>query len=141
MTVPRSEPTIRYILEILGAFWERVIRREAPPPDWADPATPDLIKALYPPTAPGITLTGEQADEAAALIRVRELQGEREARAKSERKIATAKLREMLGNAQAARLPDGTLITRKMVERSGYTVGATTYEDLRVSKAKVKARV
>jgi putative phage-type endonuclease len=128
--VPRSQGAIDALVAILGAFWQRVERREPPDLDWTDPRTPELVQYLRQPVA-GSSVSLDDA----ALALVREYQelggltGEHEKR----RQMLKGRLVDLMGAAELALLPDGRRIKRKQTTRKSYTVPECSYTDFRIS--------
>lgn len=119
--IPRNEKLIANLIEIEAAFWDHVLTRTAPPPDWNHPTTAALIAAMYPPRE------GEEislGDDALPLVEEYERLGDQEKSAEKARKAAKAKLIEKMGTAACAFLPDGRFITRKRQEIKAHEVKA-----------------
>ncbi len=133
-SIPRSEEIIATLVPVAAAFWERVQRREPPPPDWTDPRTPYLLSLLYRPQ-PGkeVSLYEEEHVEYAndyqrLGVTITDLEKQRE--------ICKGRLIEALKDAGAGVLPDGRRVTRTLRGRKGYTVEASDYTDFRIVKAR-----
>lgn len=134
-TVHRSKGLAERIIAIEEDFWARVERREPPEPDWTHAATPDLILAVAGLDPAQTIALGDEA-----------LQWAREYSAISDELRDGAKHKENLkarlihamGEAATARLPDGTIVCRSLVERAGYTVEATSYHHFRIKPPKTK---
>lgn len=130
----RSEPIIDRLTEIEAAFWDRVQRRDPPPPDWTHPGTVPLIESLYRPKDGLAVNLGCQAVE---LVRQYQSWGQKAGEAKDAKDQCRAELVEMMGEASLAFLPDGQRIKRKTTARRGYTVEPSEYCDFRILKAKL----
>lgn len=131
--IPRNESLIARLIEIEAAFWDHVLTRTAPPPDWNHPTTAALIAAMYPPQE------GEEVtldDAALALVEQFDEWGEEEKKAKAQRAAVKARLIERMGTAALALLPNGRLIARNTIQRKAYTVDACEYVDFRIRAAR-----
>ncbi len=131
--IERDEEYLPTVLPTLEAFWQAVESRTPPEPDYADPKTLASVNRLFQPK-PGtfVALGNEElnyADEYAQL-------GEQEKELKERRDSIKARLIGAMTEFETAVLPDGRQITRKNVERKGYTVDPCQYVDFRVKKAK-----
>lgn len=129
--IQRSESVIRTLREEAERFWgDAVVARNIPPHDWTNPNTPDFVRMMNPvghvkldmPLGDEVHLQCERVARAAQLKTLVEKVG----------KAEKARLVELLGDVAEVRFPDGTKMVRKMVNRKGYTVKPTTYEDMRV---------
>jgi putative phage-type endonuclease len=131
--VERDERFIAVLLEQEEAFWRRVQRQEPPAPDASD-RTRKFLAELYPRETAGkvIELPAEILDwdrqREHAIARLQEY-----GRIKDE---ADANIRLALGDAEAGTLPDGTIYTYKVQERTGYSVEPSTVRVLRRKEAR-----
>jgi putative phage-type endonuclease len=134
LTVQRHEALLQTMLPRLAEFWACVQRRELPLDSY--PSDERLMHLLYPDSGPGIDL--EIADQVDVGIwescRFQERSGKKSA---DELKF---KLLERLGNASYGRLPDGRLLTRKIVSVKERTqvVKSYSYTDLRIKTPKAE---
>lgn len=136
--IERNDRLLDNLLPMLAEFWARVENRDPPEPDWGHASTPDLISALYPPR-PGLEI--EVGDDVARLVEELEAAKANAKTWKTETDSVKAHIIERLGTASVGRLKDGREITRKEVERKGYSVPACTFVDFHILKAKkVKAK-
>ncbi len=135
--VERNDRLIdRVIIPREVEFRAMVESREMPPADWAHPATPETIKALYRPLdGERVYLTSEQESlvEAYRLARDSEKEAERAKREYQARIIAA------LGAASDGVLRDGSVVKRRMVAVREHTVKAHEQDRLYVPKAKAAA--
>lgn len=128
-TVQRNDQLIEKLIRIERVFWNRVLDRQEPPPDYEHPETLDLLKRVYGVRDELAIALGE---DAAALVRTYQDAAERETLARKAKEACKAELLHLMGEAGLARLPDGITLTRKTVERRGYHVEPTTYLDFRI---------
>lgn len=131
-SVPWNEQLAGILLDRERAFWDRVILRDPPPPDWEHRHTPELIAAMYTPGEATVTLDSDALELAREYARL----GAEKSAAEKAREVVKAKLIERMGSAGTALLPDGSKIVRKAVERSGYTVEPSTYFSFTVKAPK-----
>lgn len=130
--VPRSEKAIGQLIDIEAAFWERVEKRQPPDPEWAHPRTLDLLKSLFGVTDETICLGDD-------MIGVVERYEDLRSIAKAHEKEADeykARLLFAMGEASRALLPDGRMLNRKTIHRSGYSVAATDYVQFSIKAPK-----
>lgn len=126
----RNEALITRVLELLTEFWQRVQERRPPPATM--PRDSRLMDAIYPPDPAGEIELGQEALELArACVDAKN----RIKTCESAHNEAKGKLIEMMGTAGTARLPEGWLIRRKRIDRTGYEVKATSFTDFRVVPA------
>ncbi len=78
------------------------------------------------------------AEEESAFVTAYQEAGGREKQAKAAKDEAKSHLLHAMGDAGLARLPDGTKLTRKEIDRKGYFVEPTRYVDFRILKPKGK---
>lgn len=130
----RDDKIIESLISIEGEFWEKVMKREPPEPDWRHASTPELLKAIYG-VAGGKEV--DLAEEEAAFVAAYQEAGEREKQAKAAKDEAKAHLLHAMGDAALGRLSDGTILTRKEIQRKAYSVEATSFIDFRVRNAKI----
>lgn len=136
-TIRRNDEVIEMLAEVEREFMERVTRQDPPMPDFEHPSTAALLALIEPEPDTSIVL----GEDAAALVAQYEALGDDESGAKNHRKEVKARLLHLMGTAECGVLPDGRLLTRKIVERDGYTVAPTTFVDMRIkSPAKRKGK-
>lgn len=128
-TVHRDAEMDSILVPRLAEFWARVERHDAP-----EVTEPDYrVVAKLRPTIEATTFLDSRcldlADEFGSL-------GLDLSRLKNAREAVKAKLILAMDSHEAAELPDGRLVTRKLIERDGYPVEPTTYFDFRISKPK-----
>lgn len=121
------------VFEPLREFWQCVENRTPPEIDWENPPSISALNRLFEPKPGTFTVLDDDAerlaDEYAAL-------GEAEKEAKEARELCKSKLIVALGEHAEGLLTDGRRISRKTVERKGYTVEPSSYVDFRILKAK-----
>lgn len=137
--VERNQAVIDSLIQIEADFWDRVVRRLPPDPDWAHPSTPDLIEELCKPTSGKVIDLGDGANAAIAQYRqltaaIRDIEGELKA-AKSRRDATKAQLIHAMGDAETA-MAGRNLITRKTTEVKGYIVKPFSYETFHIKESK-----
>lgn len=135
-TVHFDAATVEEILAIEADFWRLVEAKEDPGHDWAHPSTPALVEALNKPTDRRAVLP----ESALELIYEYERLGEVGSQTEKERKAVKARIIDLLGDAGEGLLADGRIVSRKTIERAGYTVEPSSYVDFRIKKAPKKAR-
>lgn len=116
-------------------FWHRyVVARQAPPIDWSNPRTPELVNLMNQPKAGQVEL-----DEAAAML-IDEYQrlSEHEKETKQRREEIKGRIAQQMGEAVEGVLPGGLIISRKIVERAAYACPASSYIDFRIKAPKPK---
>jgi putative phage-type endonuclease len=132
-TIERDRELEQMMIDSEAEFWRHVESREAPPLDYAHPSALRLVKQLYPGTD-GTTIALDA--EVAKWHAVRE---EAEAHLKQYKAVsdgARAHILDAMGNAAIGRFDDGSIYTRKTVQRKGYSVEPMEYIDCRFKKAK-----
>lgn len=109
------------------AFWARVQERREPEAT-TNPQGLAAWRRLHPKDSGAVVALGEPA-----LVLVSEWETAKERLAAAEKEVAAAKgvLELVMGEASEATLPDGTGLTYRTQERSGYTVAPTTFRVLR----------
>jgi len=132
--VERDPGYLETVAEPLGEFWDLVMNRTPPEPDWTHSRTLEAVKKLYPVQAgTTVELQGEEIEYTARAFahwggEAKQLEVMREQ--------AKAKLIAAMGTAEKATLPNGTTIHRKTVNRAGYTVKPSTYETFTIKEPK-----
>lgn len=132
--VERDPGYLETVAEPLGEFWDMVVNRTPPEPDWTHSHTLEAVKKLYPvQTGMTVELQGEEIEYTARAFahwggEAKQLEVMREQ--------AKAKLIAAMGTAEKATLPNGTTIHRKTVNRAGYTVKPSTYETFTIKEPK-----
>lgn len=132
--VEANEALLATMLAKLDEFWDRVVRRDPPPV--TRPSDAGILHLLHP--APGPTIEGDEA-LADHVFHYADMGGvikERE----DDRKMTKARILEAMGGASVAVLPDGTRVSRKVIERAETTVvqSACSYSQIYISKPKRK---
>ncbi len=132
--VRRNERVIAALATIESDFWGQVQRRQAPEPDWQHPRTLELLSKLYSvhDDGPPVVLGNDAQRWAETYLAARQ----DVANAKGEQHVAKAHLLDLMGAATLARLPGGITLTRKRVQRRGYSVDPCEYVDFRVKLPK-----
>lgn len=134
--VERDEETIEALRARAAEFWERyVLPKLRPPLDFANSATLETLRRLYPGTD-GSTIEATAMHEHWRAV----LQTATEARDRYEGVIdgARAHLMAEMGNAAFLKFSDGKAFRRKLTTRKGYTVEPLTYMELRLVNASGK---
>ena len=131
--VPRHAPAESTIVERVKEWWLHVDHGAMPPVDPERDA--EIIKTLYPvDDGTEIDLSGD--NEILSLVDQRDTTKHvMKADAETVERIDTA-IKAKLGAHSYARLSDGRVISWKSQERKAYSVDATSYRVLRVSKPK-----
>lgn len=130
-TVRRNEALIADIVKIESDFWNRVLERRPPAPDWRHPSTPKLIEKLYRPAEGKVIDLGAEADE---LVDEWKAQAKAENDAEKAKDMIKAKLVALLGDAAQAVLPSGRTLNRRKIERAGHVVQPSSYYGLTLRK-------
>lgn len=127
--IRRDERLIRLIEEAGLCFWERVIARKPPTPDWKDPHSLDAVRLLY---------SGVESASVQLPASAHELLAQYD-RLRQDRKLAKdlmegiqAQLLWLMGEADVGLTEAGGKITRRKVQRVGYTVQPTQFVDVRI---------
>lgn len=129
-TLERDERIIGRIIEANSEFWDRVERRDPPP---IDPGRDGSLMAMLFPRAVGEIDLGPEGD---SLVHDYEYYlGEIKERQELREK-AKVELLALMKDAASARLGDGRILTRKLVEVGGRTIvrHPYSYVDLRLRK-------
>ena len=128
-SVLRSNRLIEHLIEILDAFWQRILDRRPPDPDWQHPTTPQLIAAIGNIDD---SLVVDLDQDILECVKEYQSLGQSAKATQDRRATAKAKILHAMGDAALARLPDGYKLTRESVTRKAYSVAETTYIDFRV---------
>lgn len=130
--VERDETLIRKIIYHGARFWERVQRRDAPPPDGSQ-ATSEALKKLYPNSDGSTVVLPFTAIEAAdELVSVKEqLRLLEKRRATIENTVKAA-----LGKAEVGVMTDGRSFSWKQQTRRAVTTAEATFRVLRLHDPK-----
>lgn len=127
--IPRNEKIISTLIGVEGDFWNRIQRRDPPPPDFEHPRTLELLKNLYGVQSDlEVTLAGDAFQAAQRILRI----DEERLHLKKEKQALQGELLDAMGPAGLARLSGGITLTRKRVKRKGYSVEPTEYTDFRI---------
>ena len=132
-TVERNQRLIDNLVEIEAAFWERVLTRRPPEPDWRHASTLELMQNLYGLDA---EKTINMTDAGCLLVDGYERLGAAKREIDADRDALKAQILGLLAGASVGVLPDGRQITRKQVTRKEYTVPECTYMDMMIKQAK-----
>lgn len=103
-TVHFSDALATALTRIERDFWDRVERRDPPPPDWSHPETPRLVELLHR-DADGVNV--DLGDDAHALAREYRDLGPVIAAYQARRDLVKQQLFEMIGAPGVGRLPGG----------------------------------
>jgi len=131
-TIERNENLITNLIMIEADFWDRIKKGTPPEIDYLAPSTYDMLKRLYPGTN-GETI--ELAPELAAWVQTMNQAAERVKQYEAVKSGAKNHILAEMGEAAIAHIPgiEGGF-TRKIVNRKGFEVDATSYIDFRYSK-------
>jgi predicted phage-related endonuclease len=129
--IERHEVLICRIIDMVSAFWTRVVTRDPPEPDWAHPSTSALLRALYPITDAKSVQLGHDAQRAiveyeSAHAAIREAGAAKDA--------AKARCLHLLGDAAVGYLPDGRRLVRSQIKVREHTVAEYSYVRFDVRK-------
>lgn len=115
-------------------FMERVATANPPLPDFQHPTTADILRMIEPEAGKVIVLDDVAATvEMGAYLQYRDV----EKAAKRAKEIAQSRLTHAMGDAELAYC-GGYIITRKEVQRAGYSVKPTSYFSFSVKEPKHK---
>lgn len=136
-SIPFDPDLADLLIEIGAAFW-RFVEARQPPYDWTHPlqkTIADRLTKIRPDTSLEL---GEREHSLALAYRDAR---EREKEAKEQAESCKSELIHTLGTFETGRLPDGTRIRQRVVQRKAYTVEAGSYVDFRIltPSKKVKA--
>lgn len=129
--VPRNDALIAEILRREAEFWRWVEQRTPPPPDYSDPSTQRLIAAIHGVEDREIALPEDHFLLAADEMEKAKAEVKRWSHLRDQHK---ARLLDAMGDAARALLSDGTVLTRKRVERRGYEVQPTSYVSFKIRR-------
>lgn len=127
----RNEDMIEDIIALTQEFWGHVVSGEPPEIDFEHGRVLDLIKKLYPGTNGHVIDFG--LEPMSWHERLQQVKSEAKALSQEESKLKALLLNEM-GESSVGRFPDGSGYTRKVVQRSAYTVEPKPYVDFRYTK-------
>jgi predicted phage-related endonuclease len=125
------------MIEMEREFWfEHVVKKVAPDPDFQHPSTLSLVRSMYGvDPEKNVELNAGLAgllvsdyDEAKKLVK----------EAERKRDEIKARMLALLGEASSGTIGDEFVLTRKEVTRKAYEVRESTYVDFRVKKLKGK---
>src|SRR5262245_2757565 len=124
----RNDRFCQYLRDQEGEFWTRVPRQEEPPTGNPPESCYEALQRLYPrDTGETVTLSGDLIH---LVDRIEELKATRKDADMTIKKLEN-KLRAAIGDATFGVLPNGVSFSLKLVKRSGYTVDATEFRQLR----------
>ena len=126
-TVKRDYEIGAMLIDLESEFWERVVNRDPPDPDFAHTTTPEVVKKLFTKVEPR---TVQLSLAAVKLQEEYEQHKDAESAAKKAKELVFARMKVMCGDAEIAELPNGNKWYRKEVNRAGYTVDPTSYISL-----------
>lgn len=132
-TIRLRPAIIAELIEVERDFMDRVARQEPPLPDFTHPSTVDLLNMIEPDANEVIEMLD---DDTLLAVAEYERLGKTASEATASRKWAKAKILHAMGTAGVAELPDGRILRRKLIEKDGYSVGPSSYYDLRILKGK-----
>ena len=120
------------MISIEADFWRRVVNLDPPEPDWKHPQVLRAVESLIgDPTESAITLPDSMLE---TIEKFREAK-RRTKESESDEKLLKAQIEFAMGNAGKATIGRFTL-TRKMVHKEPYSVGAQDYAQLTVKAPK-----
>lgn len=122
--VPRDPTYLANFGDLLSDFWQCVEGGFPPEPDWSHATTIDAIQRLHRPIAGEVKQFGEDEDD---LAREYDQATEQIKEANLRRDEAKARLLMALGSAEVGELPDGRMVTQKIIKRKAYEVKAGEY--------------
>lgn len=132
--IPRDEEFIEGLIEAEHNFWQHVLSKTPPDPDFDHASTDKLFSKIYEGNGETITL----GDDAARWQAVRE-EAEKEIKVyQSVVDGAKRHLQHLVGNNSIGVLPDGREFRREIVKRKGYTVEDTQYTQFKLVKPRKK---
>lgn len=118
-------------------FWRNHVQARVPPPvDWGDARTPRIVQALYPPVGGRVELDQDHLE----LIQRYESLREDSSKWDAEREVIKAKIALALNGSTEGLLPDGRLVSRKLVSRRAYEVPQSEYVDFRIKEPKTRGK-
>lgn len=123
------------IIDIEHRFWQHVVNRTPPEPDWAHPNTPKLIKKLYQKVEPRTIALGIEAVD---LVEQYQSFAKHKTESEKAADFTKAQLLAMMGEASEATLPNGLTLTRKTIDKVSFVMPASSYVDFRVKKPSTK---
>lgn len=126
------------LIDIEHRFWQHVVNRIPPEPDWAHPNTPKLIKKLYQKVEQRSIALG---DDAVDLVEQFQSFQQHKIANEESANFTKARLLAMMGEASEATLPNGLTLTRKQIDKASFVMPATSYVDFRVKKPSTKKLV
>jgi len=131
--IPYDPEFLPTVLPALEEFWHRVETRTPPEPDWSHPTTLENLQSLYAPVVgKSVALDAEMVQYATEYVQL----GAEASAVNARRDEAKARLIAAMGDAELAALPDGRAITRRKVERKGFTVEPTSYFNFSIKEPK-----
>ena len=125
----RDKEFFELIFPVLDEFWGYVQRKEPPPLEFQKTKKLQAMKRLWNrENGETIPLSHEQME----IIDLWELKKQARKELDKEREDLEAQIYEMLGKAAFGALPDGTIVTKKIITKKGYTVNVkpTSYPQL-----------
>ena len=131
--VPADRELHQLIIDSGELFWDRVIKGQAPEPDYSRESDRDLLKRLYSSTHDEIQYAGP-AEESWRWV-----WEDAADKAKQYEDVAAGAKAHLLGvMKESAQLvfSDGKALRRKVVKRAAFQVDATEYVDARISTFK-----
>jgi hypothetical protein len=128
--VPLHAGIIERVKGEVAHFWRTVESGQAPDPDYGRDT--GLIEKLYAPDGTVIDLSGD--NEVPDLVARKEQLASNKTDIEKQQKDIKARLLVKLGSAAAGQMADGRYLSAKIVNRSAYSVGPSSYVDLRIKK-------
>jgi putative phage-type endonuclease len=127
----RNDAFLEISYPIFESFMDQVKRRE--PPTVSGPKCLDLVKRLYP-TPNGSTV--DLSNDVLMLAREWDTAKVAAREATSRVKEIEAELRLRIGDAETGEMSDGSILVRKTINRKGYTVEPTSFDQIYWKKPK-----
>ena len=135
-TVERDPEWDEIILDLTNDFWHRHVGQDIP--CGTDVERPDalrVLKRIYPGTN-GTVLTVPNGASIISWHDVYRQSSELRAQYEKSADLAKAHMLRHMKEASVLELPDGGRYVRKLIERKGYSVEATSYIDMRYKAPK-----
>lgn len=132
--VERNDRLIKGLSDAAEAFWERVVNRQPPEPDFAHPSTPGLLRGMYGEVASSEVIT--LSDKAANAWVMYEALGTQIKGLEADRDRYKAMVTAEIQNNQGGDLGDGRWVKKIEIPGSEFTV--TRKPSVRFTACKVK---
>jgi putative phage-type endonuclease len=134
--VPRDRAYLATVIDPLQEFWQRVLDRNPPEPDWSHPSALAAVNRLCEPKSGTFTVL---PSETLNVVDEYERCGVLKKEAEQRQAELKAKLIFDLGDFETGLLTDGREVVRKMVTRKAHEVKESTFPQLNIRKGKVRS--